>query len=96
MRQRRLCDNCGKVGHISKHCHSKAKCTKVGCNQKHHVLRDEQTNADPSKGNKSSNDHFVNSQSSGASFLGVSVVSPSGKVFLNVLPMYLEFDSKSG
>ena len=91
MRQRCLCDNCGKLGHIPKYCRSKAACTKVGCNQKHHVLlhRDERSNADPSKGNNSLNDHSIDSQPNGANFLGASVVSPSGKVFLNVIPVYV-------
>ena len=97
MRQRRLCGNCGKLGHISKYCRSKAACTKVGCNQKHHVLlhRDERSNADPSKGNNSLNDHSIDSQPNVANFLGASVVSPSGKVFLNVIPVYVESGSKS-
>ena len=97
MRQRRLCDNCRKVGHVSTYSHSKAKCTNVECNQKQHLLlyRDERTNAYPSKGNNnSSNDHFVDSQPNGASFLRASVVSPSGKVFSNVIPVYVEFSSK--
>ena len=38
MHQRRLCFNCGKVGHISKYCYSEAACTKNGCEQKHHLL----------------------------------------------------------
>ena len=63
MRQRRLCDNCRKVGPIFKYCDSKAACTKISCNQKHHLLlfRDERTNADPSKGSNSSNDYSVHS-----------------------------------
>ena len=97
MRQRRLCDNSGKLGHISKYCRSKAACTKVGCNQQHHVLlhRDERPNADVSKDNNSLNDHSIDSQRNGANFLGASVVSPSGKVFLNVIPVYVESGSKS-
>ena len=97
MRQRRLCDNFGKLGHISEYCRSKAACPKVGCNQKHHVLlhRDARSNADPSKGNNSLNDHSIDSQPNGANFLGAFVVSPSGKVFLNVIPVYVESGSKS-
>ena len=96
MQLRCSCDNCGKVGHVPKYCHSKAECTKVGGNQNQHLLlhRDERTNANSSKGNNSSNDHSVNSQPNGASFLRVSIVSPSGKVFSNAIPVYLEFNSK--
>ena len=38
MHQRRLCYNCGKVGHISKYCYSEVACTKNDCKQKHHLL----------------------------------------------------------
>ena len=95
MRQRRLSDNCEKVGHVSKYCHFIAACTKVGCNQKHHLPLhgDKRTNANPSKG--SSNDHSVDSQPDGVIFLGAFVVSRSGKVLLNVIPVYVEYSSKS-
>ena len=57
--------------------------------------RDERSNADLSKGNNSLNDHSNDSQPNGANFLGPSVVSSSGKVFLNVIPVYVESGSKS-
>ena len=97
MRQHRLCNNCGKVGHISKYCHLKEACTKIGCYQKHLLLlhHDEQTNADPSKGNNSFHDHSVESQPNSAIFLEASVVSPSDKAFFNVIPVYVESGSKS-
>ena len=57
--------------------------------------RDERSNADPSKGNNSLNDHSINSQPNGANFLGASVVSPSSKVFLNIIPVYVKSSSKS-
>ena len=38
MRQKRLCDNCAKQGHISRFCYANAKCTRSNCNLKHHTL----------------------------------------------------------
>jgi len=38
MRQKRLCDNCAKRGHVSKFCFSKSKCTHANYRFKHHTL----------------------------------------------------------
>ena len=38
MRKKRLCDNCGKCGYISKFFHLNSVCTVQGCKRKHRTL----------------------------------------------------------
>ena len=102
MHRRHLCYNCGKAGHISKYCYSEAACTKNGFKQKHYLLlHQERRDVSPSKNEPcpSSIEHArnlpTNTKPHSTNFLAASNITVGSKVFLNVVPVYVETGSKS-
>ena len=106
MRQKRLCDNCGKRGHVAKYCFSRPACTVVGCNRKHHSLlhcsRREESPATPCSASTSTNSATATpaqtaqpTTTTTTNFTGASAVKSNSNVFLNVIPVEVVTCGKS-
>ena len=103
MREKRLCDNCAKRGHISKFCYGKSRCTKSNCTLKHHTLLHREPSGSTNT-NKPSN-RKISTKSVGTSTernSGPSEVSNysttvfnSSDVYLNVIPVRVSAGNKS-
>ena len=106
MRQKRLCDNCGKRGHVAKYCFSRPACTVVGCNRKHHSLlhcsRREASPATPCSASTSTKSATATpaptaqpTTNATSNFTGASAVKSNSNVFLNVIPVEVVTCGKS-
>ena len=87
MKQKRLCFNCFKQGHVAKFCHQDKACTVEACQSKHHELlhrsfkcEKEETNQ-PSTSNSSSVDRTAGMITAGCT------TERSYRTFLNVVPV---------
>ena len=103
MREKRLCDNCAKRGHISKFCYGKSRCTKSNCTLEHHTLVHQEPSGSTNT-NKPSNCK-IPSKSAGTSTernSGPSEVCNysttafnSSDVYLKVIPVRVSAGNKS-
>ena len=100
MRQKWLCDNCGKRGHVAKYCFFRPAYTVVGCNRKHHSLlilhcsRREESPSTPCSAGTSTNSATATpaqttqpTTNATSNFTGASAVKSNSNVFLNVIPV---------
>ena len=95
MKQKQLCFNCFKQGHVAKFCLQDKACTVEGCQGKHHELlhrsfkcEKEETNQ-PSTSNSSSVDRTVGMITAGCT------TERSYRTFLNVVPVKVRAGNKT-
>ena len=95
IKQKRLCFNCFKQGHIAKFCSQDKACTVEGCRGKHHELIhrsfvcDEGETNQPSTSNSSSVDRTVGMITAGCT------TETSYRTFLNVVPVKVRAGNKT-
>ena len=95
IKQKRLCFNCFKQGHIARFCSRDKACTVEGCRGKHHELIhrsfecDEGETNQPSTSNSSSVDRTVGMITAGCT------TETSYRTFLNVVPVKVRAGNKT-
>ena len=94
MRQKRLCDNCGKKGHIAKFCFQKSACSFDKCELKHHALLHREVNRSNPIAVPTSQSSSPSSNCASTYFTGQTCGTNAGSVYLNVVPVCVAAGNK--
>ena len=94
MRQKRLCDNCGKKGHIAKFCFQKSACSFDKCELKHHALLHREVDRSNPVAVPTSQSSAPSSNCASTYFTGQTCGTNAGSVYLNVVPVCVSVGNK--